>query len=170
MKGRLANLFKAGLLVVLVVGMTAFSGDPGKQNNDSKKSSKKSVEPKINWVTIEELHELNKTEPRKVFIDIYATWCGPCKLMDKKTFADPQIVQYVNEHYYAIKLNGEGKKQVNLFGKTMSERELAYAFRIQGYPSVVFMDEELQPYQPVAGYIPAKNFIEMLKQFNGEQI
>lgn len=123
-------------------------------------------ENEIQWVTLDELQELNKTEPRKVFIDIYATWCGPCKLMDKKTFTDPDIVQYVNENYYAVKLNGEGKKQVNLFGKTMTEAELAYAFQIRGYPSTVFMTEELQPYQPVAGYIPAKEFLSMLKQFN----
>ena len=166
MKWRLANIVKGGFLALLVVGMTAFSGDPDKQANKAKSDE----EPKINWVTIEELHELNKVEPRKVFIDVYATWCGPCKLMDKKTFGDPQIVQYVNDNYYAIKLNCEGKKVVNLFGKTMSERELAYAFQIQGYPSIVFMDEKLQPYRPVAGYIPAKNFIEMLKQFNGEGI
>jgi len=128
--------------------------------------SKAEADGEIKWVTLNELQELNQKEPRKVFIDIYATWCGPCKLMDKKTFADPSIVEYVNENYYAVKLNGEGKKEVNMFGKTMTEAELAYAFQIRGYPSVVFMTEELQPYQPVAGYIPAKEFIRMLKQFN----
>jgi thioredoxin-related protein len=65
-----------------------------------------------------------------------------------------------------VKLNGEGKQQVNIFGKTMTEAELAHAFQIRGYPSTVFMTEELQPYQPVAGYIPAKEFLRMLKQFN----
>jgi thiol:disulfide interchange protein len=124
------------------------------------------VASEIKWVTLDELQELNKKEPRKVFIDIYATWCGPCKLMDKKTFADPDIVQYVNENYYAVKLNGEGKQQVNIFGKTMTEAELAHAFQIRGYPSTVFMTEELQPYQPVAGYIHANEFLKMLKQFN----
>ena len=146
-----------GLIIVLVI-VGAFSAGPN--------SRQSKVESKIQWVTLDELQQLNKTEPRKVFIDIYATWCGPCKLMDKKTFADPSIVEYVNDNYYAVKLNGEGKKEVNIFGKTMTEAELAYAFKIRGYPSVVFMTEELQPYQPVAGYIPAKEFIRMLKQFN----
>ncbi|MDH3709119.1 MAG: thioredoxin fold domain-containing protein [Cyclobacteriaceae bacterium] len=161
MKRSLAYWGRGMGLVVILAFLGAFSTDPGKQNKDE-------TEPKIHWVTVSELQELNEKEPRKVFIDIYATWCGPCKLMDKKTFADPKIIKYVNDNYYAVKLNGEGKKQVSLFGKTMTEAELAYAFRIQGYPSIVFMDEKLQPYQPVAGYIPAQNFIKMLKQFNDE--
>jgi thioredoxin-related protein len=159
MKGLFLNMkMLAGLITVLVI-LGAFT-------NPQPKQTKSKEESKIQWVALDDLQELNKKEPRKVFIDIYATWCGPCKLMDKKTFADPTIVEYVNDHYYAVKLNGEGKKQVSIFGKTMTEAELAYSFQIRGYPSIVFMDEAMQPYEPVAGYIPAQNFIKMLKQFN----
>ena len=155
-------LGEAVIYLLLILGtllMGAFSYPGVAQSSPDK-------EGEIQWVTLDELQELNEKEPRKIFIDIYATWCGPCKLMDKKTFTDPAIVEYVNENYYAVKLNGEGKKQVSIFGKTMTEAELAYAFQIRGYPSTVFMTEELQPYQPVAGYIPAKEFLQMLKQFN----
>ena len=153
---------------VLCVGalMVGAAGYPPQETTQKASLNEGTNADEIQWVTLDELQELNKKEPRKVFIDIYATWCGPCKLMDKKTFTDPDIVQYVNENYYAVKLNGEGKKKVNLFGKTMTEAELAYAFQIRGYPSTVFMTEELQPYQPVAGYIPAKEFLSMLKHFN----
>ena len=151
-----------GLLVI----SGAFSIPTSSQPASNTSLPDGTADTEIQWVTLDELQELNKKEPRKVFIDIYATWCGPCKLMDKKTFADPEIVQYVNENYYAVKLNGEGKSKVSIFGKTMTEAELAYAFQIRGYPSTVFMTEELQPYQPVAGYIPAKEFLRMLKQFN----
>ena len=159
MKGILSKIMIWEAFVGLLVILGAFDIPDSSQHASI-------AETEIQWVTLDELQVLNQKEPRKVFIDIYATWCGPCKLMDKKTFADPEIVQYVNENYYAVKLNGEGKKQVNIFGKSMTEAELAYAFQIRGYPSTVFMTEELQPYQPVAGYIPAKEFLRMLKQFN----
>jgi len=159
MKGLFLNMKVLMALFAILVILAAFTGQGTKQTNSV-------ADSEIQWVALDDLQELNKKEPRKVFIDIYATWCGPCKLMDKKTFADPTIVEYVNDNYYAVKLNGEGKKQVNIFGKTMTEAELAYAFKIRGYPSIVFMDESMQPYEPVAGYIPAQNFIKMLKQFN----
>ena len=166
MKGILAKIMLWEAFVGLMVISGAFSIPTSSQSVVTASLPAGEAETEIQWVTLDELQKLNKKEPRKVFIDIYATWCGPCKLMDKKTFADPEIVQYVNENYYAVKLNGEGKNKVSIFGKTMTEAELAYAFQIRGYPSTVFMTEELQPYQPVAGYIPAKEFLRMLKQFN----
>lgn len=166
MKGILSKIMLAEGLIAMLFFLGALTAPSSGQSGYEASRPAGEAESEIQWVTLDELQELNQKEPRKVFIDIYATWCGPCKLMDKKTFADPDIVQYVNENYYAVKLNGEGKKQVSIFGKTMTEAELAYAFQIRGYPSTVFMTEELQPYQPVAGYIPAKEFLKMLKQFN----
>ena len=150
------NSIKVLLSILAVVGSLTLSSFQDK--NETKETS-------INWVTLDEAQALNKEKPRKIFIDIYTTWCGPCKLMDKKTFADPEIVSYVNENYYAVKLNGEGKEQVSIFGQTYTEAELAYSFRVKGYPSLVFINEKLQPYEPVTGFIPAKHFIQMLRQF-----
>ena len=41
---------------------------------------------KINWITIEEAIELQKTAPKKIIMDVYTNWCGPCKMLDKNTF------------------------------------------------------------------------------------
>ena len=41
---------------------------------------------KINWLSIEEVEVLQQKEPRKVLMDVYTTWCGPCKMMMKNTF------------------------------------------------------------------------------------
>ena len=71
----------------------------------------------INWISIEEAEIANKKEPRKVFIDVYTDWCGWCKKMDASTFEDPQIIKYLNENYYCVKLDGEDKNTYSQQGR-----------------------------------------------------
>ncbi|MEM6685501.1 MAG: DUF255 domain-containing protein, partial [Bacteroidota bacterium] len=73
---------------------------------------------KINWVSIEEAQELMKTAPRKVIMDVYTVWCGPCKMLDKNTFQNPDVANYINKNYYAIKFNAEGDSNVTFQGNT----------------------------------------------------
>ena len=60
---------------------------------------------KINWMTVEEVQEKMLTAPRKVYIDIYTDWCHWCKIMDKKTFTNKYVIDYMNENYYCIHFN-----------------------------------------------------------------
>ena len=50
----------------------------------------------INWMSLDEAVEAQKTTPKNLIIDVYTNWCGPCKLMDKNTFSNPEIVSYIN--------------------------------------------------------------------------
>ena len=54
----------------------------------------------INWVTLEEAIELQKDNPKKIMMDVYTSWCGPCKMLDRNTFQNSDVAAYVNENYY----------------------------------------------------------------------
>ena len=75
---------------------------------------------KINWVTLEEAVKLQKQAPKKIMMDAYTNWCGPCKMLDRNTFQNKNVADYVNEHYYAVKFNAEGNETVNFNGKEFS--------------------------------------------------
>ncbi|MFD2512580.1 thioredoxin family protein [Pontibacter locisalis] len=128
---------------------------------------------KIKWLTIEQAAERMKKEPRKVVIDVYTDWCGWCKKMDKDTFTDPKVAALINEHYYPVKLDAEGKEPITLNGQTYTfkseyrSHELAVAL-LQGqmsYPTTVYLDEKMNMLAPVPGYFDARNFAKILRYF-----
>lgn len=117
---------------------------------------------KVKWYTFEEAVELSKKNPKKLFIDVYTDWCGWCKKMDKGTFTHPVIARYLNENYYAVKLDAESTEPIEFAGTTFVNKgkessnthQLAIAL-LQGkmsYPSIAYMNEDLQLLTAVPGY------------------
>ena len=123
----------------------------------------------IQWLTIEEAQALAEKAPRKVIMDVYTDWCGWCKKMDKTTFADEEVAKYVNENFYAVKLKADSNDKVTFKGKEFAKGELAQAFRVTGYPTIVFFDETFSKFQPVSGYRGADDFLDLLQQFDAAQ-
>lgn len=130
---------------------------------------------KIQWISLEEAFTKVQASPKKVLIDVYTDWCGWCKVMDQKTFTDPEVVKYVNEHYYAVKFNAESKKDVKIgttlykFDASNRVHEAAVAL-LQGkmsYPSIVYLDEKFSMIQPVPGYMEAKPFHQVITFIGG---
>lgn len=69
-------------------------------------------EIKINWLSVEEATALAADDPRPIVIDLYTDWCYWCKVMDKKTYTDDKVIRYINEHFYAVKMDAESRKDV----------------------------------------------------------
>ncbi len=127
----------------------------------------------VKWISIEQLQQLSKKEKRKVMIDVYTSWCGWCKHMDKNTFNYGPIAKYLNENYYAVKLNAESNLKINFNGKDYGMDDKYNELSIEmlrgemGFPTTVFLDEELNMIQSLPGYIDAEKF-EMIIQYFGD--
>src|SRR4051812_5396973 len=67
---------------------------------------------KPDWMKLDELNEKIKSAPKPVIIDLYTNWCYWCKVMDKKTYTSAKVISYINEHFYAVKLDAESKEVV----------------------------------------------------------
>lgn len=127
----------------------------------------------VQWLSIEEALEKSKIEKRNWMVDVYTDWCGWCKVMDKKTFADPEVAKLLNEKFYAVKFNAEQSAEINFRGKKYKQmeggtHELAAALlRNQlGYPTVVFIDADFASVSPVPGFKAAEEFHKMLMYFD----
>lgn len=107
---------------------------------------------KVKWITFEEAVERSKTEKRKIFIDVYTDWCGWCKVMDNKTFTDPEVAKLLNEKFWAVKFNAEQRADVVYNGTTFKfvqsgrsgYHQLAAALLNNqlSYPNFVFLNDQ----------------------------
>ena len=139
---------------------------------------------KINWVTMDEALAAQKETPKKIMMDVYTSWCGPCKLLDKNTFSNPDVIKYINENYYAVKFNAEGTESITHEGFTYtnpnyqegrrgrnSTHFFADALKLQGYPSIVFFEEKGSLIQALPGYKTPKQLEIFLKMIaSGEYL
>ena len=97
-----------------------------------------------------------KDQNKLVFLDIYATWCGPCKMLKQYTFSDKAIGDFFNKNFINISIDGE--KGVG--------PQLAQQYSIEGYPTLVVADSTGKPVLITAGYLPT----DVLMQFANEAL
>lgn len=132
----------------------------------------------IKWMTMNEALEAQQKEPKKIFMDAYTDWCGPCKLLDKNTFSNKDVAKYLNKHYYPVKFNAEGTDTINYKEKVFrnenyvpnkrgrnSPHDFARAIGIRAYPTLVFFDEKGNVIGPIPGYRTPQELEIFLKLF-----
>jgi thioredoxin-related protein len=121
------------------------------------------AQEKIQWLTFEEAFQKTSQEPKMVFVDVYTDWCGWCKKMDKETFMDPTVISYINENFYAIKLNAEKTdREISFKGQTYTEASIARAMRVTSYPNFIIMDASMENITQYPGYRKPEPFLEGL--------
>ncbi len=93
--------------------------------------------------------------------------------MDKKTFTDPLVIEYLDENFHAVKFNAEQKETVTFDGRrynwinsgrnginTLAKEWLGNKL---SYPSYVFLNQDRKPIKVTRGYLPPEKFIAEIK-------
>ncbi len=137
--------FKYSILTILVATIAAFSISRGVASSGG---------DGIKWRSYEDGVSAAKNDSKKLMITFYADWCSYCKVMDRDTFKDNEIVKYINEYFIPVRVNSDTD------GKT------AKAFRVRGLPDTWFMSEDQEVIGHQKGFIPPERMIEMLKYIN----
>ena len=94
-----------------------------------------------------------KAENKLVFMDAYASWCGPCKMMSRDVFSQASVGAFFNENFINAKIDmeeGEGPDLSNLYG-------------VMAYPTLLFIDSDGELAHRAVGYHGVEQFLELGK-------
>ena|GEM_PF-5838324 len=98
-------------------------------------------------MTFDEARKKAATEKKLVFINYYATWCMPCRMMDATTFKDAKVVAFLKNRVIALKIDGE------------KHAELASKHHVSGFPTLVFVRPDGGIAEILGGYLDAASFM-----------
>src|SRR5665213_2730421 len=84
-----------------------------------------------------------KAEHKYIFLDCYATWCGPCKAMDNDVYPVDSVEAFMNAHFISIKVQMDRSPKDN---DTVKSRYndvvmLEKTYAVHAYPTFLFFDE-----------------------------
>ncbi|HCN47947.1 MAG TPA: disulfide isomerase [Chryseobacterium sp.] len=97
-----------------------------------------------------------KKEKKLVFIDAYAAWCGPCKMMEKNVFTQKSVSDYYNTNFVNARFDmekGEG-------------RDIAAKYGVRSYPTYLFLNGEGELVSQNTGYMEGSLFVAMAQDIN----
>lgn len=91
-----------------------------------------------------------KKQNKLIFLDAYAVWCGPCKMLKRNTFPNKEAGDFFNKHFINVAIDmekGEGLM-------------LAQKFNVNAYPTLIIADAEGNAITITKGYIGADDLIK----------
>jgi thioredoxin-related protein len=149
------------LIVLVLCALPLFAA--GQQDTSAQVAdSSVQVTDKVKWLTWTEAVTLQKLQPRKIFVHVYADWCVWCKKMDVTTYQDSALAMILNTEYYAVKFDAEMKEDMEYRGFVFKYEQTGdkgyHQFAVSllngemSYPALVILDETENRINIMRGY------------------
>ncbi len=119
----------------------------------------------LKWYSWSEGYTKAKDEGKIVLMDAYTDWCGWCKVMDKKTFSEAEVMKLIEKDYIPVKLNPELEGSYEYEGTSYTGKELINKLsdgKFGGYPTCFFIFTKTKTVSMEVGYKEAAAFKEIL--------
>ncbi|MEG0796547.1 MAG: thioredoxin family protein [Odoribacter sp.] len=91
-----------------------------------------------------------KQENKLVFVDVYTSWCGPCKMVAKTVFPQEKVGNYYNQHFINYQIDGEKGEGPGIVKK----------YQVKNYPTFLYLNGEGELVYQFLGATDVKGFIE----------
>lgn len=108
--------------------------------------------PEINWYTYKKGTDLARRQNRNMVIYFHADWCAYCGQMEKETFSDAAVIDFLNNKAIAVKVDVDHEKRI------------ARQFGVRGLPATFLLLNNGQQIGPMPGFIPPRAYLAMLSK------
>jgi thiol-disulfide isomerase/thioredoxin len=81
-----------------------------------------------------------KVENKFIFVDCYATWCTPCKEMERSVYLNNNVGKFFNDKFISVKMQMDSSRIDNDTIKRLysDAHNIGVQHKIQGYPTYLF--------------------------------
>jgi thioredoxin-related protein len=118
-----------------------------------------STSKKLDWLAFDAAAEKASKQNKHLIIDIYTSWCGWCRVMDRETYGNAEVADYLTSNFVLAKVNGESSSKLHWKGEELTERQFARKVGVTGYPATFFMKPNADLLGGVPGYIKSPDFM-----------
>jgi thioredoxin-related protein len=97
-----------------------------------------------NNLSYEEILQKAKIEHKFIFFDIMATWCGPCKKMDKEVYTNVELGNFMNSRFISVKVQMDSTANDNAEVRSWYKQRkiIRKKYNIQAMPTFIFLSED----------------------------
>ncbi|MFR9602818.1 MAG: thioredoxin family protein [Rikenellaceae bacterium] len=113
-----------------------------------------SAQVKFHDVTVDQLQKLAAKSEKLIFIDLYATWCPPCRAMESNVFSREDVGEFMAARFECAKYNVDHTPG----------SELASQYNVRSIPTYLIFDSEAKFLGRLQGSMPAEDFMENINQ------
>jgi len=94
-----------------------------------------------------------KKDNKLVFLDAFASWCGPCKLLERNVFPQKEVGEFYNKNFINSRFDMEKGEGI----------DIAKKYDVKVFPTYLFIDGNGELVHRTVGYVPEKEFIQFAK-------
>ena len=106
------------------------------------------------YTSLDEAQKVAEKENKLIFMDAFATWCGPCKKMDASVFKNKDVAAYFNENFVNVKMDIEKNE-----GPAIQQK-----YKIRSVPTLLFMSTDGTVKHRAIGFMSSDDFLKLGKE------